>query len=82
MEEINIDEMQTQIVTLVDRATAGESFVFTKEGKPVATLEAYEEPQKDPRIGFMKGHISVPDDFDTMMADEIAEMFYGPEGIE
>jgi len=25
----------------------------------------------------MKGQISVPDDFDTMMSAEIEEMFYG-----
>jgi len=25
----------------------------------------------------MEGAFNVPDDFDTMMADEIAEMFYG-----
>ena len=32
---------------------------------------------KTSRIGFMEGAFNVPDDFDTMMADEIAEMFYG-----
>jgi quinol monooxygenase YgiN len=29
------------------------------------------------RIGFLGGQIEVPDDFDTMMTDEIEEMFYG-----
>jgi hypothetical protein len=29
------------------------------------------------RIGFLKGKIKVPDDFDTMMADEIETMFSG-----
>lgn len=29
------------------------------------------------RIGFMKGQISVPDDFDTMGQDEIQAMFEG-----
>jgi len=82
MEEIDINEAQPQINALVDRATAGESFIFTKEGKPVVTLQAYEEPKRCSRRGFMKGLMTVPDDFDTMMADEIAEMFYGPEGIE
>lgn len=32
---------------------------------------------KKSRIGFMDGQLKVPDDFDTMMADEIEEMFYG-----
>ncbi|MEN2749048.1 hypothetical protein [Sphingomonas sp. T9W2] len=30
-----------------------------------------------PRIGFLKGVISVPDDFDTMFQDEIQAMFEG-----
>jgi hypothetical protein len=29
------------------------------------------------RIGFLDGKLDVPDDFNTMMADEIEEMFYG-----
>jgi hypothetical protein len=29
------------------------------------------------RLGFMAGQISVPDDFDTMCADEIEKLFYG-----
>jgi len=81
MEEIDINEAQPQITTLIDRVAAGEVFVITRDGKPVMILEAYKDPQKDPRIGFMKGRISVPDDFDTMMADEIAEMFYGADDL-
>ena len=42
----------------------------------VVPLDEPEVPKKR-RIGFMKGEIVVPDDFDTMMADEIEEMFYG-----
>jgi len=82
MVEIAIDDIQTQISTLVERAVAGESFIITKDGQPLVTINAYEAPQKRLRRGFMKGLITVPDDFDTMMADEIAEMFYGPEGIQ
>jgi hypothetical protein len=52
------------------------------------------EPQPDPpkhkepnpsktgkirRLGFLKGQISMPDDFDTMYSKEIEEMFYGSE---
>ena len=35
--------------------------------------------KKTRRIGMLDGLIKVPDDFDTMMADEIEEMFYGKE---
>jgi hypothetical protein len=36
-----------------------------------------EQPQVSRRLGFLKGQFTVPEDFDTMMADEIEEMFYG-----
>ena len=42
----------------------------------VVPLDEEAAPKKR-RIGFMKGMFKTPDDFDTMMADEIAEMFYG-----
>jgi probable addiction module antidote protein len=35
------------------------------------------QPTKPRRIGFMKGEIKVPDDFDTMMQDETIAMFEG-----
>ena len=40
--------------------------------QPMRTRKA-----KTSRIGFMDGRFKVPDDFDTMMADEIEKMFYG-----
>jgi len=79
MVEISLNEAQSQLTTLADKTVAGESFVVTKEGIPVVALKTYEEPKKCRRIGFMKGRMTVPDDFDTMMADEIEEMFYGKD---
>ena len=34
-------------------------------------------PASRSRLGFMKGKFTVPDDFDTMFAEEIEEIFYG-----
>lgn len=43
-----------------------------------AVITILDEPKnKLPRIGFMKGLISVPDDFNVMSGDEIIEMFEG-----
>ncbi|MNL87334.1 hypothetical protein D3C87_2164400 [compost metagenome] len=36
-------------------------------------------PKKKRRIGFLDGQFSVPDDFDTMFAKEIEDMFYGED---
>ncbi|CDZ36380.1 Prevent-host-death family protein [Neorhizobium galegae bv. officinalis] len=82
MKTVNIHEAKTHLSRLVEEAAKGEAFVIAKAGKPmvkVVPLEKapVEEPKKKRRIGFLKGQISVPDDFDTMFAKEIEEMFYG-----
>jgi prevent-host-death family protein len=81
MRMINIHEAKTHLSRLVDEAEKGDSFIIAKAGKPkvqVIRLEAPVHPPKR-RLGFLKGQIKVPDDFDTMMADEIEEMFSGDE---
>lgn len=47
---------------------------------PKRTTRAVERPElphRRHRIGFLKGQISVPDDFDTMFQAEIEAMFEG-----
>jgi len=65
MEEININELPNQLSALVERAVAGEPFIITRDGQPLVTVSAYEEPKKDPRIGFMKDLIKIPIDLNT-----------------
>jgi len=77
METVNIHEAKTHLSRLVERAAKGESFIIAKAGKPMVKVVPLEEAKPKRRMGFMKGQIQVPDDFDTMMADEIEEMFYG-----
>jgi prevent-host-death family protein len=84
MKTVNIHEAKTHLSRLVEEAAKGEGFVIAKAGKPmvkVVPLEEVqaEEPKKKRRIGFLEGQFSVPDDFDTMFAKEIEEMFYGEE---
>lgn len=76
---VNIHEAKTHLSRLIDRASHGESFIIAKAGKPMVRVTAIAaEPVKKPqRLGFMKGKMRVPDDFDTMYADEIARTFNG-----
>jgi prevent-host-death family protein len=79
METINIHEAKTHLSRLVEKAAKGEPFIIAKAGKPmvkVVPLEAMDNP-KPKRLGFMRGRIKIPDDFDTMLQDEIERMFYG-----
>lgn len=72
---INIHEAKTHLSKLIDRAVKGESFVIAKAGKPLVRVTALDAPVAPERLGFLAGEIEVPDDFDTMAADEIAAMF-------
>jgi prevent-host-death family protein len=79
MKSINIHQAKTHLSKLVDEAAKGEPFIIAKAGKPLVKVVPIDapEPKAVRRIGFLKGQISAPDDFDTMFAEEIAEMFYG-----
>ena len=76
---VNIHEAKTHLSRLVERAAHGESFVIAKAGKPLVKVSAIEAPVAIPvqRLGFMKGRISVPEDFDRMGQKEIEKLFEG-----
>jgi prevent-host-death family protein len=77
MKTVNIHEAKTQLSKLVEEAFRGESFVIAKAGKPMVKVMALSAPTgaQVRRLGFMAGHISVPDDFDQMGRDEIEHIF-------
>lgn len=78
---VNIHEAKTQLSRLVDEAAKGEPFVIAKAGKPLVKVVPLDTPAPDEarRIGFMAGEIEVPDDFDTMGAEEIRRLFGADE---
>jgi len=77
LETVNMHEAKTRLSSLVDKAMNGEPFIIAKAGKPVARVSAIESPEtgQERRLGFMTGHINVPDDFDRMGEAESVEMF-------
>ena len=52
--------------------------VIARAGKPLVKVTAVEAPVAPRRVGFLEGQLSVPDDFDTMGADEIGVLFGSP----
>jgi prevent-host-death family protein len=76
MRKVNIHEAKTHLSRLVEEAAKGEPFIIAKAGKPMVKVVAVEtaETPRRPRIGFLKGEIDVPDDFDAMDA-EIERLF-------
>lgn len=77
MHTVNIHEAKTHLSRLIEQAAKGESFVIAKAGKPMVKVSALDTPtsKQARRLGFLTGQINVPDDFDRMGADAIAEMF-------
>jgi prevent-host-death family protein len=75
MNTVNIHEAKTQLSRLVERAARGETFVIAKAGKPLVKVSAVEAPTEPQRLGFLKGEIEVPEDFDRMGEIEIAALF-------
>ena len=81
MQTVNIHEAKTHLSRLVERASKGESFIIAKAGKPMVRVVPIEPelPHTPQRLGFMRGKMRIPDDFDTMYADDIARMFNGKD---
>ena len=75
MNTVNIHEAKTQLSRLVDRAARGEAFVIAKAGKPLVKVSAVDAPVEPKRLGFLKGEIEVPEDFNRMGEREIAALF-------
>lgn len=77
MQTINIHEAKTHLSRLVEQAAEGTSFVIAKAGKPMVKVVPLDAPEAGQlkRLGFMKGQIVVPDDFDRMGSDEIKKLF-------
>jgi prevent-host-death family protein len=78
MKTVNIHEAKTQLSKLIEGAVRGEPFVIAKAGKPlvkVVSLDVADQPAR--RLGFLKGRISIPADFDSMGAEQIQSLFEG-----
>jgi antitoxin (DNA-binding transcriptional repressor) of toxin-antitoxin stability system len=80
---VSVYEAKTQLSRLIDQAVAGRPFIITRHGKPVVEVRALAEPNHAvPRIGFLEKEMegfALPEDFDTMMQDEIVALFEGRE---
>jgi prevent-host-death family protein len=79
MKTVNMQDAKTHLSRLVEAAAKGESFIIGKAGKPLVKVVPVDAPTAPRRLGFMRGAVTVPDDFDTMDQEEIEKLFYGDE---
>ncbi len=77
MKIVNIHDAKSNLSKLLEGAERGESFIIARAGKPIAKVLKLDAQPTPKRIGFMRGRGRIPDDFDTMLQDEIADAFEG-----
>ena len=76
MQQYNIHVAKTHLSALIEKAADGDAFIIAKAGKPMVKVIPYSSQKTvQKRIGFLKGKIKVPDDFDRMGKNEIIEAF-------
>lgn len=76
---VNIHEAKTQLSRYVDQAAAGEEIIIARSGKPVARLVPLSTPVQPRTLGLGAGRFRMPEHFDEIARNEIAEMFPGPQ---
>jgi prevent-host-death family protein len=77
MRTVNIHAAKTQLSRLVEDAAKGEEIVIAKAGKPVARLMPLVDVKRQRRLGVLAGKLTVSDDFDAPLPDEILDEFEG-----
>jgi prevent-host-death family protein len=76
MRQFNIHEAKTHLSSLIDNAIKGDSFIIAKAGKPVVKVIPYSMQKiRKQRVGFLRGKISVPENFDSIGKNDIEKLF-------
>ena len=83
LKHVNMHEAKTHLSRLVDEAAAGQAFLICKAGQPLVRVSPLEEAATATprRLGLLRGQCSVPEDFDQIAAESLADLFEG-QGLE
>jgi prevent-host-death family protein len=77
MQPVTIDEAETRLPELIERAEHGEEVVIARAGKPVVRLVPVAGKKPRRRLGSMRGQFEVPDDFNDPLPDDVLDLFEG-----
>ena len=73
---VSLDEIKQDLSAYLQRAQAGEIFVVTKAGRPLAEIRPVATPGQYLRpFGLAAGQFTVPDDFDAPLPEQIMQEF-------
>lgn len=74
MAQVSVHEAKTHLSALLARVEAGEEIVIARGGTPVARLVPLERSSR--RVfGADEGLLTIPEDFDDPLPDELIEEF-------
>jgi len=77
MSKVNVHQAKTGFSRLLRRVAAGEEITIANRGVPVARLVPVRAEGDVRKLGFFRGKMSIPDDFDAPLPDEILDAFEG-----
>jgi prevent-host-death family protein len=79
MQTVNIHAAKTHLSRLLDAAASGEEILIARAGRPIARLVPLEGQATHPRrrLGLLAGQITVPDDFDAPLPENVLGSFEG-----
>jgi prevent-host-death family protein len=77
MKSVNVHEAKTHFSKLLARVEKGHEVVISRAGKPVARLIRHEVAPPTPVFGSDRGKLTVPDDFDAPLPDDVLAAFEG-----
>ena len=79
MKQVNVHEAKTHLSRLLDEAEAGEDIIIARGGKPAARLVPVGKDTPG-IIGLLKDKITISEDFDDPLPDDLLDRFEGKAG--
>jgi prevent-host-death family protein len=78
MTQVNIEDIQQDLSTYLQRVEAGETLVIVRAGRPVAEVKPVVPRVETLRpFGLCAGEFIVPEDFDAPLPEDILNAFEG-----
>jgi prevent-host-death family protein len=77
MSKVNVHEAKTRFSRLLRRVAAGEEITIANRGVPVARLVPIAAEGTTRKLGFFRGQMTIPDDFDAPLPEDIQDAFEG-----
>lgn len=77
MSKVNVHEAKTRFSRLLRRVAAGEEITIANRGVPVARLVPVPAGETTRTLGFFRGQMTIPEDFDAPLPADILDAFEG-----